>query len=184
MTRACAREGREGREGRELSIALQSDEDPATYASLAPLIEELGFGTISVYSDLLYPSPLLPLITIAQRTRRIRLGPACLNPYLLHPVEIANQLHALDLVSGGRAYLGLARGAWLDAVGVARSGRSAACGRPSASSVTCSPAVTRATAARSSRSSRACASRTGRCGRRSTWLWGRGVRSGSAWPAS
>ena len=114
MTRACARAGR------ELSIALQSDEDPATCASLAPLIEELGFGTISVYSDLLYPSPLLPLITIAQRTRRIRLGPACLNPYLLHPVEIANQLHMLDLVSGGRAYLGLARGAWLDAVGVAQ----------------------------------------------------------------
>jgi 5,10-methylenetetrahydromethanopterin reductase len=107
-----------GLPGRELSIALQSDEDLATYASLAPRIEEAGFGTVSVYSDLLYPSPLLPLITIAQATRRIRLGPACLNPYLLHPVEIANQLHILDSVSGGRAYLGLARGAWLDAVGV------------------------------------------------------------------
>jgi 5,10-methylenetetrahydromethanopterin reductase len=105
-------------EGRELSIALQSDEDLDAYASLAPRIEELGFGTISVYSDLLYPSPLLPLITMAQRTHHIRLGPACLNPYLLHPVEIANQLHILDLVSGGRGYLGLARGAWLDAVGV------------------------------------------------------------------
>jgi 5,10-methylenetetrahydromethanopterin reductase len=105
---------------RELSIALQSDEDLATYAGLAPRIEELGFRTISVYSDLLYPSPLLPLITIAQATRGIRLGPACLNPYLLHPVEIANQLHILDTVSGGRAYLGLARGAWLDAVGIAQ----------------------------------------------------------------
>jgi 5,10-methylenetetrahydromethanopterin reductase len=102
----------------ELSIALQSDEDLATYAGLAPLIEVLGFSTISVYADLMYPSPLLPLITIARSTSRIRLGPACLNPYLLHPVEIANQLHALDSVSGGRAYLGLARGAWLDAVGV------------------------------------------------------------------
>lgn len=104
--------------GRELSIALQSDEDLATYESLAPRTEELGFRTISVYGDLLYPSPLLPLITIARATRSIRLGPACMNPYLLHPVEIANQLHVLDVVSGGRAYLGLARGAWLDAVGV------------------------------------------------------------------
>ena len=103
-----------------LSIALQSDEDLATYASLAPLVEELGFSAISVYADLMYPSPLLPLITIARSTRRIRLGPACLNPYLLHPVEIAGQLHALDRASGGRAYLGLARGAWLDAVGVAQ----------------------------------------------------------------
>jgi 5,10-methylenetetrahydromethanopterin reductase len=103
---------------RELSIALQSDEDLAIYADLAPRIEELGFRTISVYADLLYPSPLLPLISIARTTQSIRLGPACLNPYLLHPVEIAKQLHILDVVSGGRAYLGLARGAWLDAVGV------------------------------------------------------------------
>jgi 5,10-methylenetetrahydromethanopterin reductase len=105
---------------RELSIALQSDEDLPTYASLAPRIEDLGFAAISVYADLGYPSPLLPLIIAAQATRRIRLGPACLNPYLLHPVEIANQLYALDSVSGGRAYLGLARGAWLDAVGVSQ----------------------------------------------------------------
>jgi 5,10-methylenetetrahydromethanopterin reductase len=104
----------------ELSIALQSDEDLAAYAGLAPRIEELGFAAISVYADLGYPSPLLPLITAAQATRTIRLGPACLNPYLLHPVEIANQLHMLDSVSGGRAYLGLARGAWLDAVGVSQ----------------------------------------------------------------
>ena len=108
------------RAGRELSVALQSDEDLASYARLAPRIEELGFGTISVYGDLLYPSPLLPLLEIARATRRVRLGPACLNPYLLHPVEIASQLHMLDTVSGGRAYLGLARGAWLDAVGVSQ----------------------------------------------------------------
>jgi len=105
---------------RELSIALQSDEDLATYAGLAPRIEELGFSAISVYADLGYPSPVLPLITAARATRTIRLGPACLNPYLLHPVEIANQLHMLDSVSGGRAYLGLARGAWLDAVGISQ----------------------------------------------------------------
>lgn len=105
---------------RELSIALQSDEDLATYTGLAPRIEELGFAAISVYADLGYPSPLLPLVIAAQSTRKIRLGPACLNPYLLHPVEIANQLHMLDSVSGGRAYLGLARGAWLDAVGVSQ----------------------------------------------------------------
>jgi len=106
--------------GRELSIALQSDEDLAAYAALAPRIEELGFSAVSVFADLMYPSPLLPLLIMAQSTRRIRLGPACLNPYLLHPVEIASQLHALDAASGGRAYLGLVRGAWLDAVGVAQ----------------------------------------------------------------
>jgi 5,10-methylenetetrahydromethanopterin reductase len=33
-------------------------------------------------------------------------------------VEIAGQIAALDAASGGRAYLGLARGAWLDRLGV------------------------------------------------------------------
>src|SRR2546421_32710 len=40
----------------------------------------------------------------------------CPDPYTTHPVEIAGQIAALDLVSAGRAYLGLARGAWLDKV--------------------------------------------------------------------
>jgi 5,10-methylenetetrahydromethanopterin reductase len=48
----------------------------------------------------------------------MRLGPACLNPFTLHPVEIAGQIAALDLTSSGRAYLGLARGAWLDKIGI------------------------------------------------------------------
>jgi 5,10-methylenetetrahydromethanopterin reductase len=48
----------------------------------------------------------------------VRLGPACLNPFTLHPIEIAGQIAALDEASHGRAYLGLATGAWLDAVGI------------------------------------------------------------------
>src|SRR6185437_12749412 len=41
-------------------------------------------------------------------------------PVHLHPVEIAGQLAALDAASTGRAYLGLARGAWLGAIGLAQ----------------------------------------------------------------
>jgi 5,10-methylenetetrahydromethanopterin reductase len=48
----------------------------------------------------------------------VRLGPAALNPYTLHPVEIAGQTAALDLVSGGRAFLGLVHGTWLDELGL------------------------------------------------------------------
>jgi 5,10-methylenetetrahydromethanopterin reductase len=55
---------------------------------------------------------------MAATTSRIRLGPACLNPFTLHPVEIAGQLAALDEACGGRAYLGIAAGAWLDEVGL------------------------------------------------------------------
>lgn len=102
----------------QLSIALQSDKSPAAYRELGALVEQYGFGTISVYADLLFQPPLPALLLIAQATTRIRLGPACLNPYTLHPLEIAGQIAMLDAVAGGRTYLGLARGAWLDSLGL------------------------------------------------------------------
>lgn len=55
---------------------------------------------------------------MARVTERIRLGPAALNPFTLHPYEIAGQTAMLDAVSNGRAYLGLAKGAWLDRLGL------------------------------------------------------------------
>jgi 5,10-methylenetetrahydromethanopterin reductase len=55
---------------------------------------------------------------MARVTERIRLGPAALNPFTLHPYEIAGQIAMLDSVSRGRAFLGLAKGAWLDRLGI------------------------------------------------------------------
>lgn len=101
-----------------LSIAFQSDKHPRDYAELGALVEGYGFGTISVYADLMFQPPLAALLLMAGATKQIRLGPACLNPYLTHPVEIAGQIALLDAASGGRAYLGLARGAWLDSLGI------------------------------------------------------------------
>ena len=46
------------------------------------------------------------------------MGPSCLNPFTLHPVELAGQVAAVDRASGGRAFLGLAAGAWLETLGV------------------------------------------------------------------
>ena len=66
----------------------------------------------------MFQPPLPALLEIAAATTPVRLGPACLNPFTLHPVEIAGQAAALDLASDGRAFLGLARGTWLGAVGI------------------------------------------------------------------
>ena len=74
---------------------------------------------LSVFHDLLYQPAIGPLLLAARVTERIRLGPAALNPFTLHPYEIAGQIAMLDQVSGGRAYLGLAKGAWLDRLGFA-----------------------------------------------------------------
>jgi 5,10-methylenetetrahydromethanopterin reductase len=102
---------------RLISVAFQGNKTAAEYGALAELVEELGFDGISVYADLGFQPAIYPLLLMAQRTCLVTLGPAALNPSLLHPVEIAGQIAALDAASGGRAYLGLARGAWLDAVG-------------------------------------------------------------------
>ena len=73
---------------------------------------------LSVYHDLLDQPAIGPLLLMARVTERIRLGPVALNPFTLHPYEIAGQIAMLDLVSGGRAFLGLAKGAWLDRLGI------------------------------------------------------------------
>lgn len=102
---------------RTVTIALQGDKPLTEHAALAALAEDLGFDGVSVYADLGFQPALAPLLAIADATHRITIGPAALNPSLLHPVEIAGQIAALDAASDGRAYLGLVRGAWLDAVG-------------------------------------------------------------------
>ena len=101
-------------------IGLRGDRQASEYRHLGHLAEGLGFDVVSVFADLGYQPPLRPLLEVAAATHRVILGPACLNPYTLHPVEIAGQIAALDLASNGRAYLGLARGAWLASIGVSQ----------------------------------------------------------------
>jgi len=105
-------------DARSLSIALQSNKPLTDYAPLAVLVEDLGFDMLSIYADLLFQPPVVPLALAAQATDRIALGPAAINPFTLHPVEMAGQIATLDLLSEGRAYLGLVRGAWLEDIGV------------------------------------------------------------------
>jgi 5,10-methylenetetrahydromethanopterin reductase len=103
---------------RELGLGLQSNKRPGEYAALAAIAEDAGFDVITVFNDLFFQPALPALLEIARATERVRLGPSCLNPFTVHPVELAGQTAALDLESNGRAFLGLAAGAWLDRVGV------------------------------------------------------------------
>jgi 5,10-methylenetetrahydromethanopterin reductase len=104
----------------EIGLGIQSDKAPGSYAEIARTAERSDIDVLSVFSDLLFQPPIVALLEMAQATSRVRLGAACWNPFTLHPYEIAGQLAALDQASNGRAYLGLAKGTWLDAVGVAQ----------------------------------------------------------------
>ena len=102
----------------EVGLGLQSDKGPGEYEALARRAEAAGFDVISVFHDLLFQPAVVPLTLIARATERVRIGPAALNARTLHPVELAGQAAALDIVSGGRAYLGITDGAWLDRLGL------------------------------------------------------------------
>src|SRR6187551_4023778 len=91
---------------------------PGEYEALARRAETAGVDVVSVYHDLLDQPAIGPLLLMARVTERVRLGPAALNPFTLHPYEIAGQIAMLDTVSRGRAYLGLVKGAWLDRLGI------------------------------------------------------------------
>ena len=106
---------------RELGLGLQSDKPLGDYGPLAAAAEAAGFATVCVFNDLWFQPPLPALLEIAAATSRVRLGPVGMNPFTVHPVEIAGQIAALDAASHGRAYLGLVRG---------RLARRAGCSQP------------------------------------------------------
>jgi alkanesulfonate monooxygenase SsuD/methylene tetrahydromethanopterin reductase-like flavin-dependent oxidoreductase (luciferase family) len=56
------------------------------------------------------PCPTLLLAAIAERTRRLRLGTGIVQLPLNHPLRVAEELATLDVLSGGRAELGVGRG--------------------------------------------------------------------------
>ena len=106
---------------RELGLGLQTDKRPGDYGPLARLAEEAGFDVVTTFNDLWFQPALPALLEVAEATTVVRIGPSCLNPFTVHPVEIAGQIAVLDAVSNGRAFLGLARGSWLEPLGLNQS---------------------------------------------------------------
>ncbi len=102
----------------EVSIAFQTDKTPAEYRELAQLVNQYAFDVVSVYGDAPYQPSFGPLMLMAPSLDRARLGPACVAPSRMPPVDMAGSIALLDHLTGGRAYLGIARGAWLERHGI------------------------------------------------------------------
>ena len=100
---------------RELGLALQTDKAARHVRSARPHGGGRRFDVVTTFNDLWF-QPALPRCSRSRSaTERVRVGPTCLNPFTLHPVEIAGQIAALDRASHGRAFLGLAAGLARDA---------------------------------------------------------------------
>ena len=104
------------------SLRLNNDITVDEFVELAGLAESLQFDQIWVSNDLFFGSAPVLLAAAAVATREISLGTCILNPYSVHPAEIAMIAATLQELSGGRFLLGLAAGAgdFLAWAGIAR----------------------------------------------------------------
>jgi 5,10-methylenetetrahydromethanopterin reductase len=93
------------------SVRFNNDLPVAAYAPLAQAAEAAGFDQMWVSDDLFLRGVWPILSACAVATQRIGLGSCIVNPYTMHPAEIAMQAAALDELSGGRFNLGIAAGA-------------------------------------------------------------------------
>lgn len=104
----------------KFSLRLNNDHPVSVYVELAKLAEMVGFDQFWVSDDLFFRSAPVILTAAALGTTRIELGTCILNPYTIHPAEIAMIAATLDEVSGGRFNLGFSSGAsdFLNWVGI------------------------------------------------------------------
>lgn len=106
-----------------LSLRCNNDLTTAEFVELAVAAETAGIDQIWVSDDLFFRSATVMLTVAAGRTDTIRLGTGIVNPYTIHPAEMAMFVRSLAEVSGGRALLGVAAGAedFLSWIGIERT---------------------------------------------------------------
>lgn len=104
-------------------MRLNNDLPAGNYLNYAVAAENAGFDQFWVSNDLFLRSAPVILAACARETSRIRLGTCILNPYTIHPAEIAMVAATLSELSHGRFLLGLAAGAgeFLKWVGIEQS---------------------------------------------------------------
>jgi 5,10-methylenetetrahydromethanopterin reductase len=93
------------------SVRFNNDLPVNDYPLLARAAEAAGFDQFWVSDDLFLRGVWPILSACAAATERIALGTCIVNPYTMHPAEIAMQAAALDELSRGRLLLGIGAGA-------------------------------------------------------------------------
>lgn len=86
-------------------------QDPQAFVADAVAAEEMGFDYIWMPDSQMGLKDVYVMLALAaERTRRVILGPYCTNPVTRHPSITASAISTLDVVSDGRAALGIGVG--------------------------------------------------------------------------
>jgi probable F420-dependent oxidoreductase len=92
-------------------VNVWSAKSRAEWVERARKIEDLGYATLTVpdhLTDLIAPMPAL--VSAAEATTTLRVGSNVLNNDFRHPVLVAREAAAVDLLTDGRLQLGLGAG--------------------------------------------------------------------------
>ena len=108
--------------GHELQFGVfitPNAQDAGTVVELAVLADRVGLDLVTFQDHpyqarFLDTSTLLPFVAAA--TKRVRLAPNVLNLPLRRPAVVARAVASLDILSGGRAELGIGAGAFWDGI--------------------------------------------------------------------
>ena len=95
----------------KFSLRFNNDLPVRDYVRYAQAAEAAGFDQFWVSDDLFLRSAPVILSAVAVATERIEIGTCVLNPFTMHPAEIAMFAATLDELAGGRFNLGLSSGA-------------------------------------------------------------------------
>lgn len=72
---------------------------------LGRLAEDYGLGGIWVANNYATRDAFVNFVPLAQRTKRLRMGPIAVSPFELHPLKMANALLTLNELAQGRAQI-------------------------------------------------------------------------------
>lgn len=95
----------------KFSLRTNNDLTTAEFAEICVAAEEAGFHQLWISNDLMLRSAPVLIGYLAARTSQIQLGIAIMNPYTVHPTELAMIAATAQEVSGGRFVLGMGAGA-------------------------------------------------------------------------
>jgi alkanesulfonate monooxygenase SsuD/methylene tetrahydromethanopterin reductase-like flavin-dependent oxidoreductase (luciferase family) len=90
----------------------EAGDDPRDVVALAVRAEQLGFSSLFVNDSLISPriEALTMLAALAPATERVTLGTGALLPFMRRPVQAAQSLASIDLLSGGRLTVAVGAG--------------------------------------------------------------------------